>query len=186
MKKRLALLLVTLLCVVASVAAPGVALAADGTLKKDMPTGERMFITLVGHNDRRWNANGSALKSNAIHLDNAGGSNCSFRLDDMGDGWYAIKHIKSGGTDYFVDVDGESKNSGAVLHLWESSDSNIRRKYNGHFAFYYQYTDEYGNDVYAIKNRNSGKWIGYDGNANEGDNIVQTDTKVLWLSLIHI
>lgn len=180
-RRRWLALLAVAACVIATLAAATPALAeGDGTLVRDLPTGERMFITLAGHNDRRWNANGEALKSNAIHLDNAGGGNCSFRLDDMGDGWYAIKHIKSGGTDYFVDVDGASKRAGAVLHLWEPSDSKIRGKQNGHFAFYYQYTDEFGNGVYAIKNRNSGLWIGYDGEPNEGANIVQTTDKVLW------
>lgn len=184
MRKRLALLLVTLLCVMASVAAPGVALAADGdgTPKTDMPTGQRMFITLVGHNDRRWNADGTAGKRAYIHLDNAGGSNCSFRLYKISDdGWYAIKHIKDGGTSRYVDVKDEGRSAGSPLHLWESADTNMLKKQNGHFAFYYEGDDEYGNAMYSIKNRYSDKWVGTAGGATHEDtNIVLSDEKVLW------
>ena len=56
------------------------------------------------------------------------GNNCRFRLDHIENEWYGIKHIKVDGTDRFADVDGKSKDSGAVLHLWESSDSEVKGK----------------------------------------------------------
>lgn len=183
MRRRRFVLLALVLCVMGTLMAPRIAQATlVGQVEKDMPTGQRMFITLVGHNDRRWNADGSAFRGDYIHLDNAGGSNCSFRLDKINDdGWYAIKHIKSGGTDYFVDVKDKGRGAGSPLHLWESKDSKMGDKENGQFAFYYEGDDEYGNARYSIKNRHADKWVGTAGGATHEDtNIVLSDDKVLW------
>ena len=98
--------------------------------------------------------------------------------------WYGIKHIKVDGTDRFADVDGKSKNNGAVLHLWESSDSKVKGNNHRQFAFYYIGNDANGNARYYIKNRNSGKWIGYEGKLNNNNpKIIQTDEKnrKVWL-----
>lgn len=141
-----------------------------------MPTGDLMFISLEGRPDLRWNANDSANKNSVIHLDNAGGSNCCFRLDPMGGGWYGVKHILSGGPDRFVDVDGKSTRSGAVLHLWESSDSKVSGKAWRQFAFIRDGQDEAGNDLYYIQNRNSGLYMGVeDKDLNSKPKVLQTD-----------
>ena len=88
------------------------------------------------------------------------------------------------GTDRFADVDGKSKDSGAVLHLWESSDSEVKGNNHRQFAFYYIGNDANGNARYYIKNRNSGKWIGYEGKLNNNNpKIIQTDesNRKVWL-----
>ena len=111
-------------------------------------------------------------------MDTSGGDNCRFRLDHIENEWYGIKHIKVDGTDRFADVDGKSKNNGAVLHLWESSDSKVKGNNHRQFAFYYIGNDANGNARYYIKNRNSGKWIGYEGKLNNNNpKIIQTDEK---------
>lgn len=89
-------------------------------------------------------------------MDTSEGNNCRFRLDHIEKEWYGIKHIKVDGTDRFADVDGKSKDSGAVLHLWESSDSEVKGNNHRQFAFYYIGNDANGNARYYIKNRNSG------------------------------
>ena len=117
-------------------------------------------------------------------MDTSGGDNCRFRLDHIENEWYGIKHIKVDGTDRFADVDGKSKNNGAVLHLWESSDSKVKGNNHRQFAFYYIGNDANGNARYYIKNRNSGKWIGYEGKLNNNNpKIIQTDEKnrKVWL-----
>lgn len=169
---------------------------ADG-----MPTDQLLFITLAETANKspediyRWNANGSALSGNVIHLDNFYGENCNFMLyqvkDDKGiykAATYGIKHIKEDGVDYFADIDGKSTDPGAALHLWESSDEKINGDKNKHrqFQFYYVETDQYGNKIYYIKNVNSGLYLGYEGadsnkSASYNAKIVQTTTPVKWI-----
>ena len=160
--------------------------AADssGTLDTNMETNSELFITLEENKDYRWNVNDDAGKNSVVHLDTSEGNNCRFRLDHIENEWYGIKHIKVNGTDRFADVDGKSKDSGAVLHLWESSDSEVKGNNHRQFAFYYIGNDANGNARYYIKNRNSGKWIGYEGELNNNNpKIIQTDEKnrKVWL-----
>lgn len=102
--------------------------AADssGSMSTEMETNSELFITLEENKDYRWNVNDNAGKNSVVHLDTSEGNNCRFRLDHIEKEWYGIKHIKVDGTDRFADVDGKSKDSGAVLHLWESSDSEVK------------------------------------------------------------
>ena len=160
--------------------------AADsgGKWAQDMETGDELFITLEENTNYRWNVNDDAGKSSVVHLDTSEGNNCRFRFDHIENEWYGIKHIKVNGTDRFADVDDKSKNSGAVLHLWESSDSKVKGNNHRQFAFYYIGNDANGNARYYIKNRNSGKWIGYEGELNNNNpKIIQTDEKdrKVWL-----
>ena len=160
--------------------------AADsgGQWAQNMETGDELFITLEENTNYRWNVNDDAGKISVVHLDTWVGNNCRFRLDHIENEWYGIKHIKVNGTDRFADVDGKSKNSGAVLHLWESSDSEVKGNNHRQFAFYYIGNDANGNARYYIKNRNSGKWIGYEGKLNNNNpNIIQTEEKdrKVWL-----
>ena len=160
--------------------------AADssGSMSTEMETNSELFITLEENKDYRWNVNDDAGKNSVVHLDTSEGNNCRFRLDHIENEWYGIKHIKVNGTDRFADVDGKSKNSGAVLHLWESSDSEVKGNNHRQFAFYYIGNDANGNARYYIKNRNSGKWIGYEGELNNNNpKIIQTDEKnrKVWL-----
>lgn len=160
--------------------------AADssGSMSTEMETNSELFITLEENKDYRWNVNDDAGKSSVVHLDTSEGNNCRFRLDHIENEWYGIKHIKVNGTDRFADVDGKSKDSGAVLHLWESSDSEVKGNNHRQFAFYYIGNDANGNARYYIKNRNSGKWIGYEGKLNNNNpKIIQTDesNRKVWL-----
>ena len=160
--------------------------AADssGSMSTEMETNSELFITLEENKDYRWNVNDNAEKNSVVHLDSSEGNNCRFRLDHIENEWYGIKHIKVDGTDRFADVDGKSKDSGAVLHLWESSDSEVKENNHRQFAFYYIGNDANGNARYYIKNRNSGKWIGYEGKLNNNNpKIIQTDEKnrKVWL-----
>ncbi len=160
--------------------------AADsgGQWAQNMETGDELFITLEENTNYRWNVNDDAGKSSVVHLDTSEGNNCRFRFDHIENEWYGIKHIKVNGTDRFADVDGKSKDSGAVLHLWESSDSEVKGNNHRQFAFYYIGNDANGNARYYIKNRNSGKWIGYEGELNNNNpKIIQTDEKnrKVWL-----
>ena len=145
--------------------------AADssGSMSTEMETNSELFITLEENKDYRWNVNDNAEKNSVVHLDSSEGNNCRFRLDHIENEWYGIKHIKVDGTDRFADVDGKSKDSGAVLHLWESSDSEVKGNNHRQFAFYYIGNDANGNARYYIKNRNSGKWIGYEGKLNNNN-----------------
>lgn len=160
--------------------------AADssGSMSTEMETNSELFITLEENKDYRWNVNDNAEKNSVVHLDSSEGNNCRFRLDHIENEWYGIKHIKVDGTDRFADVDGKSKDSGAVLHLWESSDSEVNGNNHRQFAFYYIGNDANGNARYYIKNRNSGKWIGYEGKLNNNNpKIIQTDesNRKVWL-----
>ena len=89
---------------------------SGGKSVQTMETGNELFITLEENTRYRWNVNDSAEKNSVVHLDTSGGDNCRFRLDHIENEWYGIKHIKVDGTDRFADVDGKSKNNGAVLH----------------------------------------------------------------------
>ena len=160
--------------------------AADssGSMSTEMETNSELFITLEENKDYRWNVNDNAGKNSVVHLDSSEGNNCRFRLDHIENEWYGIKHIKVDGTDRFADVDGKSKDSGAVLHLWESSDSEVKGNNHRQFALYYIGNDANGNARYYIKNRNSGKWIGYEGKLNNNNpKIIQTDesNRKVWL-----
>lgn len=160
--------------------------AADssGSMSTEMEINSELFITLEENKDYRWNVNDNAGKNSVVHLDTSEGNNCRFRLDHIEKEWYGIKHIKVDGTDRFADVDGKSKDSGAVLHLWESSDSEVKGNNHRQFAFYYIGNDANGNARYYIKNRNSGKWIGYEGKLNNNNpKIIQTDesNRKVWL-----
>lgn len=160
----------------------------------EMPTGELLYITLAETANNspekiyRWNANGSALSGNEIHLDNFYGENCNFKLYPVeGESkTYGIKHIKTNGVDYFADIKNKSDEEGAVLHLWESDDKKINGD-NTHrqFQFYYVRTDDYGNKIYYIKNVKSEKYLGYEGgSASKDAKIVQiatTATPVEWI-----
>ena len=160
------------------------AVDSSGSMSTEMETNSELFITLEENKDYRWNVNDDAGKSSVVHLDTSEGNNCRFRLDHIEKEWYGIKHIKVNGTDRFVDVDGKSKDSGAVLHVWESSDSEVKGNDHRQFAFYYIGDDENGNARYYIKNRKSGKWIGYEGKLNNNNpKIIQTDEKdrKVWL-----
>ena len=160
--------------------------AADssGTLDTNMETNSELFITLEENTDYRWNVNDSGEKGSDVHLDTGEGGNCRFRLDKIENGWYGIKHIKVNGTDRFADVKDESKDSGAKIHVWESNDEKVKGKEHRQFAFYYLGNDANGNKRYYIKNRKSGRWLGYSGNLNNNNpNIIQTEEKdrKVWL-----
>ena len=153
--------------------------SGDGTKVTNMTAGKLMFITLQENTGLRWNVNGNAEKSNVLHLDTAAGSNCNFRFDNIGGGWYGIKHIRSGGTDYFADIEDKSKSEGKVLHLWESNDSKVAGNDHRQFAFYYIGDDAHGNKQYYIQNKNSGLWVGVEDTDKNGkpsvhDKIIQT------------
>ena len=160
--------------------------AADsgGTLDTNMETNSELFITLEENTDYRWNVNDSGGKGSDVHLDTGEGDNCRFRLDKIENGWYGIKHIKVNGTDRFADVEDESKDSGAKIHVWESNDEKVKGKEHRQFAFYYLGNDANGNKRYYIKNRKSGRWLGYSGKLNNNNpNIIQTEEKdrKVWL-----
>ena len=157
---------------------------SNGTLDTNMETNSELFITLEENTDYRWNVNDSGEKGSDVHLDTGEGGNCRFRLDKIENGWYGIKHIKVNGTDRFADVKDESKDSGAKIHVWESNDEKVKGKEHRQFAFYYLGNDANGNKRYYIKNRKSGRWLGYSGNLNNNNpNIIQTEEKdrKVWL-----
>ena len=185
--KKIKRIMAVLICMTITLTGIPVSVNAENSGRKSvqtMETGNELFITLEENTRYRWNVNDSAEKNSVVHLDTSGGDNCRFRLDHIENEWYGIKHIKVDGTDRFADVDGKSKNNGAVLHLWESSDSKVKGNNHRQFAFYYIGNDANGNARYYIKNRNSGKWIGYEGELNNNNpKIIQTDEKnrKVWL-----
>lgn len=185
--KTIKRIMAALICImIALTGIPFSVKAADssGSMSTEMETNSELFITLEENKDYRWNVNDNAEKNSVVHLDSSEGNNCRFRLDHIENEWYGIKHIKVDGTDRFADVDGKSKDSGAVLHLWESSDSEVKGNNHRQFAFYYIGNDANGNARYYIKNRNSGKWIGYEGKLNNNNpKIIQTDesNRKVWL-----
>ncbi len=133
----------------------------------NMPAGELLFLTLYqnGPSSYRWNADGAGSINSDIHLDDATGANCTFRLTHVENGWYGIKFIKENGTDRYVDVADKSTKEGAVLHIWESSDSKLAGNGHRQFAFYDAGKDGAGNQLYYIQVRHSGMWVGLKGNA---------------------
>ena len=185
--KKIKRIMAVLICMTITLTGIPVSVNAENSGRKSvqtMETGNELFITLEENTRYRWNVNDSAEKNSVVHLDTSGGDNCRFRLDHIENEWYGIKHIKVDGTDRFADVDGKSKNNGAVLHLWESSDSKVKGNNHRQFAFYYIGNDANGNARYYIKNRNSGKWIGYEGKLNNNNpKIIQTDesNRKVWL-----
>lgn len=142
--------------------------AYDGSGGMSMTTGKDMYITLVEDTEYRWNANGSALSGNVIHLDNIEGDNCRYKLTDAGDGFYAIKHNKSSGTDYFVDVDGNNNKENQVLHLWSDNDYDQN---NRQFSFHDAGKDSSGRQMYYIQVKGSGQWIGLQYNNKPADKV---------------
>ncbi len=68
--------------------------------------------------------------------------------------------------------------------LWESSDSEVKGNNHRQFAFIISVMIANWNARYYIKNRNSGKWIGYEGKLNNNNpKIIQTDesNRKVWL-----
>ena len=211
MKKVLAVLFISVLCLCGAVP-----VMAESTVEntgtgneervQDMPVGSILFITLAENKDFRWNANDSGDRNSVIHLDGLSGSNCTFKLynipkkdkDDEGNdiyiddpdlkGYYGIKFIKDNGSDRFADIEGKSKEENKKLHLYETEDKELINNPHRHFSFYLQGTDDYGNNLYYIQNRNSELWLGVeDSNGNKendsGDKIVQTskENRKLWI-----
>lgn len=146
------------------------------TPRKDMKTGELLFLTLADNQKYRWNANSPATRSNEIHLDDCGGDNCNFRLYHIEDEWYGIKHISSKTYNgFYVDVEDKSDKEGKVLHLWESSDDKVKNNNHRQFAFYEAGRDSNGNMMYYIKVRKSGLWVGLqDNKIQRKQKLVQT------------
>lgn len=189
LRKLLSILLVCIMCFGSAV--PVMADdGSDGTLKTDMPEGEDILVTLADDWSYRWNANGMGLVDSVIHLDTYKGSNCSFRLFRVKEGgsytdYYGIRYE---GTEIFADINGKSKDDGAVLHLYTSEESELENNHHRQFAFYYVKTDEHGNNYYYIKNRNSGLWMGYEDKNENGkpdaeEKICQTTAgkRKLWI-----
>lgn len=137
--------------------------------------GEQIFLTLVDNQDFRWNINGAGAKNNVAHLDDVEGENCTFRLTHVENEWYGIKFIKKNGIDRHLDVDGKSTKDGAVLHIWEDSDDKLKNEPHRQFAFYDAGKDAAGNQMYYIKVRKSGLWVGLEHNTiATHQNLVQT------------
>ena len=136
--KKIKRIMAVLICMTITLTGIPVSVNAEnsgGKSVQTMETGNELFITLEENTRYRWNVNDSAEKNSVVHLDTSGGDNCRFRLDHIENEWYGIKHIKVDGTDRFADVDGKSKNNGAVLHLWESSDSKVKGNNHRQFCF---------------------------------------------------
>lgn len=131
-------------------------------------TGVMTFITLAENTDYRWNINGLGDKGNAVHLDKTTGDQCDFKIYSAEDGYYSIKFIKDAGTDRYVDIDGKSKKEGAVLHIWENSDSEVAGNPHRQFIFIDEGTDSFGRKLVSIKNKNSGLYVTYDDKDNNG------------------
>lgn len=154
--------------------------AGCGSLFRTMPftegsNGEQIFLTLVDNQDFRWNINGAGMKNNVAHLDDVEGENCTFRLTHVENEWYGIKFIKKNGIDRHLDVDGKSTKDGAVLHIWEDSDDKLKNEPHRQFAFYDAGKDAVGNQMYYIKVRKSGLWVGLEHNTiATHQNLVQT------------
>ncbi|MGN0153266.1 MAG: MBG domain-containing protein [Lachnospiraceae bacterium] len=152
----------------------------------NMPVNELLYITCAENTDLRWNVNGGALQGNVVHLDNISGKNCHFALyrvykvndadeeEYTDEGYYGIKHILSGGTDLYADIENKSKDENKVLHVWEDEDKKVYENEHRQFAFFDAGEDTYGNQCYYIQNRNSGLWLGYSGTPAKNTEIIQT------------
>lgn len=160
---------------------PARSLAANpsdlGGIATNLPTGTNLFLTLYdnGPSDYRWNASGLGELNSDIHLYDPTGANCNFSLTHVEGGWYGIKHIKENGIDRYVDVANKSTADGKVLHIWESEDGKLAGNNHRQFAFYTAGKDAAGNQLYYIKIRHSGKWVGLENNvAGVESNLIQT------------
>lgn len=131
-------------------------------------TGVMTFITLAENTDYRWNINGLGDKGNAVHLDTTTGDKCDFKIYKAEDDCYAIKYIKSGGTDRYVDIDGKSTEEKAVLHIWESDDDEVKGNPHRQFVFLDEGTDSSGRQLVSIKNKKSNLYVTYDDANNNG------------------
>lgn len=186
-KRRIGIIGVALFALLSIVSPMDVQAAEeDSKASTDMPTNKDMYITLAENTKWSWNANGSALQYNVIHLDDYSGDNKFFELRHVENEWYGIKHDKKGGTDIYVDVEGKSTSIGKVLHLYEDEDSKLGGKsnYHRHFAFYPAGVDAAGNQMYYIQIRHSSKWVGLEGNSvGENVKIIQTnkDNRKKWI-----
>ena len=179
MKRLFSLFLVlTLLCTIIPVLSTEAAPADVGAMVSNMPTGQNLFITLYNGSDSgyRWNVSGLAEQNSDLHLYNATGTNCSFRLTQVDGAWYGIKFNKSSGIDRYVDVADKSSAEGKALHIWESSDDKLVGNNHRLFAFYKAGTDAQGNQLYYIKVRHSLMWLGVENNSVTSESrIVQTE-----------
>ncbi len=160
-----ALLTLALLC--ALLPCVSAAPADLGAVVRNMPTGQKLFITLYngGVSPYRWNVSGVGAINSDMHLYDATGENCSFRLTHVENEWYGIKFIQDNGTDRYIDVADKSKAEGKVLHIWEASDDKLAGNAHRQFAFYSAGKDAAGNPLYYIKLRHSGMWVGTQNNA---------------------
>lgn len=160
-----ALLTLALLC--ALLPCVSAAPADLGVVVKNMPTGQKLFITLYngGASPYRWNVSGVGAINSDMHLYDATGENCSFRLTHVENEWYGIKFIQDNGTDRYIDVANKSKDEGKVLHIWEASDDKLSGNAHRQFAFYSAGKDAAGNPLFYIKLRHSGLWVGTQNNA---------------------
>ncbi len=150
-----------------------------GAVVKNMPTGQQLFITLYngGASPYRWNVSGVGTINSDMHLYDATGENCRFRLTHVENEWYGIKFIQENGTDRYIDVANKSKDEGKVLHIWEASDDKLAGNAHRQFAFYSAGKDAAGNPLYYIKLRHSGMWVGTQNNAVGSEvKLVQTAT----------
>ena len=95
--------------------APALVSASEGIASTDTENSAADNAADTPDDDTIAKTTDSAEKNSVVHLDTSGGDNCRFRLDHIENEWYGIKHIKVDGTDRFADVDGKSKNNGAVL-----------------------------------------------------------------------
>ncbi len=180
MKRFLGLLLC--LCLILPIMPAGVR-AADpsdmGSVVNNMPTGQNLYITLYngGATEYRWNVSGIAEINSDMHLYNVTGENCNLRLTHVQGGYYGIKFIKENGTDRYIDVPDKSTADGKVLHIWESSDDKLSGNNHRQFAFYNAGKDGAGNQLYYIKIRHSGKFVGLQNNSVTNESkLIQTST----------
>ena len=181
MKRWFSLLLILVLILSLCPLTVSAANPADlGAIVTNMPTGQNLFITLYNSGDSgyRWNVSGFAEKNSDLHLYNATGSHCNFKLYSAGSDAYGIKFIKDSGVDRYVDVADKSESEGKVLHIWESSDDKLTGNDHRLFSFYKAGTDAQGNQLYYIQVLHSKMWIGVENNSVTSESkIVQTATK---------
>ena len=148
-----------------------------GAMVYNMPTGQNLFLTLYNGGDSgyRWNASGLGEINSDLHLYNVTGSNCSFKLTHVEGAWYGIKFLKANGIDRYVDIADKSTKEGAVLHIWESGDDKFSGNNHRQFAFYKAGTDAQGNQLYYVKVRHTGMWVGLENNSVTSESkLVQT------------
>ena len=90
-----------------------------------------------GNTSLRWNV-AMQRKATLLHLDTANGSNCSFRVDNIGGGWYGIQLYQIGRYRLFRRYRGQSTRARAkVLHLWAIKwQQRLQGNDQRQFAFY--------------------------------------------------